>query len=1814
MSNKPYGWIAKYWKRMAALFFIVALCAGIIVFALDGQDSGYYSDGYYGNEYGEGRQVYIDIDNYGNVDISLSYYYYEIDRYDDVIIITLRQNRDDIVLNLPWGWTYVFLDEEYDDEYSKEMNEAYNPEAYDADMYRDEVYGIETYGVDAASYSSSSGNGYEVELSHDNASGFGDGSGFDLGDIPNYHGYLTDAPSFGDSYNEGDTQNDEEDYEDSYRDELTIIVVTPFSEDDVYYYDLGGELGDYGGHLGYAPTYGIVPLGGPFTVTFNSNGGYSMPIGHGTRTTIANGTVGPGNMPTAPQWPGGGRAVIGWNFANDYSGAMFDHNTVVDQDVTVFAVWGFLVHFSGNGALLHEYAANPISPNYPNPGFPDRLTCYSTRGIPVSTVNWSFDFTPWVVFPNPPVRPGWSFQGWFDTPSPSGGTQFHSHTQVTAETVLSARWELVRWLVTFDVQPGGNLRPGWAGNPQRNYRWALDTLSVRESTTDVVFSSFAPLPPEYRQNQFRPHNPTAPREHLEHTPYFSGSGTTIINPVPNINQLADTAWPMSAPQVSWTDTWTPPTAAGHPAHQVVPRRAITGWWYAPGGWSDNWLAPAPPTSFMVTTIPPTPPPLNNERWALPGASNVPGSTSISANHGWAYRPVTQDITVYANYVYRITFDPNMGSAGDQQIVTGSWTTLFPGTSTVNNFRDVLPGGPRTINNDGRWALLGDVQVQLQNVWSLHTWAYAGMTIPAGMPPAGSMTRVGHEFNGWWCTQLNASSSVNFPIEQGATQFTGDSVINCPCPGTSVDECANFPWKGGSRSVWAHWRVLPIVGSTIVFDLNVAQTGEFSHGQAFWPTFRPDNLQGVPTDRYFLHREPIAAFGITGWYSETPDNNSNIARMTPWHTGLSVHHIVGANVHYDDRLAMQLTRHYVAGRSVNSTEASNTRMPRNPMRVGYIFMGWYDNPQGTGPRFTGNEVLNPGTRTLYAQWAPAFDLIFNYNDGTNRELVRTMAIGHNLGGWDGDENSMRASGRWNNDNMASAAGQSHIWNQYDMSSAGNALAWTRPVGWVTIPSVASSFNFYQNPDNTNHFQFTTALNVTQAILDQYGGVANGRPYVRIYQQWGITLTFDNNLAMIGSGLFTANRPATIAYGQSVNMSLNAATRHPHLPNRENVFSPWVAVSPWLGTTGVHGTVGGWPVNTPATPVGGHWPQIFQLAGPAWNLLEWNTASNGTGTEVTADTTYYEPTTIHAIWGQYLVFHPGMAGVEAQNMPSPLRRPVNVTPPTLLPNFPATPPTWDGRIFRGWHAWGDPSAPQLTATTPVAVARTYHAMWYAYVVWHPALTANSGANIPGYAVNTPTTARRLIIGTPFGPVGPDDPIRPGGWVLGRDSLTNAVNWFAIDASAPNGRRMYTSIAPPIMQATHLYPEWLGHVNFRPNGGLINNSTATVTRIVPEGLTLAVNPAAERAPTNVTRTNAIFAGWRQVHENGTPLVAGSAPLTAAQVEAIAVNSAHLWFEAVWSLDFEFFKSDMSVYSSTPATFNRRQGATFVLERPDSSGGWNTVFTSTSDANGRVAMTGPHSALAEIPSTSVAAVNFRLRETVAPTGYVIPASHWYMAIGGSGGLVLPVPATVVSPAQPNLDFVVVAYTDVAGDMRDLWVVGNRPVTFTFYKVNQQNQPLSGAEFQLYIYNGGGTPPLGLISTTDISSTWSPVPIESSTATSVTFPMIPGRHYQLIETAPPTGHQLPMGQWRISVTNPAAPANPALTVTAVGGVPMPPIAPGSAAGTYMVVNWSNITLPMAGGLGMRLFMVAGSSALLISIGGVAYIFLRKRNSIRIDG
>ncbi|MCL1845198.1 MAG: InlB B-repeat-containing protein, partial [Defluviitaleaceae bacterium] len=217
---------------------------------------------------------------------------------------------------------------------------------------------------------------------------------------------------------------------------------------------------DYGEDADYADYIGIEPYMG-INVTFNANGGSLLP-GNTSRQTMANNTIGAGNMPISPTR--GGFVFVHWNTAPGGGGTVFTGTTHVSAPITVYAQWGFEVRFYGNGAELTA----GTDPNLPGHFLPRNVMANSTANA-----------TPGIVWPMNPSRPGFIFQGWFNTYTPTGGTQFTGATQINSSVALFARWTPApTHTVTFNPAGGSITSPHTAtrqvpGGANINQAWAL---------------------------------------------------------------------------------------------------------------------------------------------------------------------------------------------------------------------------------------------------------------------------------------------------------------------------------------------------------------------------------------------------------------------------------------------------------------------------------------------------------------------------------------------------------------------------------------------------------------------------------------------------------------------------------------------------------------------------------------------------------------------------------------------------------------------------------------------------------------------------------------------------------------------------------------------------------------------------------------------------------------------------------------------------------------------------------------------------------------------------------------------------------------------------------------------------------------------------------------------------------------------------------------------------------------------------------------------------------------------------------------------
>jgi len=207
-----------------------------------------------------------------------------------------------------------------------------------------------------------------------------------------------------------------------------------------------------------------------------------------------------------------------------------------------------------------------------------------------------------------------------------------------------------------------------------------------------------------------------------------------------------------------------------------------------------------------------------------------------------------------------------------------------------------------------------------------------------------------------------------------------------------------------------------------------------------------------------------------------------------------------------------------------------------------------------------------------------------------------------------------------------------------------------------------------------------------------------------------------------------------------------------------------------------------------------------------------------------------------------------------------------------------------------------------------------------------------------------------------------------------------------------------------------------------------------------------------------------------------------------------------------FSFRKTTNTLYD-TPRVIVPLAGATFVLERQNGAN-WDSVGTATSASNGWVTFTHDLTANA----------TYRVRETEAPGGWLLPEGHWQFATNADRQRIATPTTHGGNPAFVN---------DPSAGNPGLHV-GNMPAPvpqyLSFTKTNhllyanpRSVQPLAGATFILERQAGGN---------------WNPVQTVISSSTGLvnfTTALTANATYRLRETANPDGWILPTGHWQFT-------------------------------------------------------------------------------------
>ncbi|MCL2528170.1 MAG: InlB B-repeat-containing protein, partial [Defluviitaleaceae bacterium] len=180
-------------------------------------------------------------------------------------------------------------------------------------------------------------------------------------------------------------------------------------------------------------------------VDFNPNdGGATLPSDFHRGQTNATGSVIAANFAPVPTW--GNRIFLGWTRTQDGTGSiigipdgiLFVQHTSASNTSTitawesifeVFAQWAHTITFNGNGVNLAAGTG---------------VTGYGPRHISIGRNVAEHNALVWttnITWPNPPVRGGYDFSGWYTRDS-NGDFEawFDATTQITDDLTLHAMW------------------------------------------------------------------------------------------------------------------------------------------------------------------------------------------------------------------------------------------------------------------------------------------------------------------------------------------------------------------------------------------------------------------------------------------------------------------------------------------------------------------------------------------------------------------------------------------------------------------------------------------------------------------------------------------------------------------------------------------------------------------------------------------------------------------------------------------------------------------------------------------------------------------------------------------------------------------------------------------------------------------------------------------------------------------------------------------------------------------------------------------------------------------------------------------------------------------------------------------------------------------------------------------------------------------------------------------------------------------------------------------------------------------------------
>ena len=221
---------------------------------------------------------------------------------------------------------------------------------------------------------------------------------------------------------------------------------------------------------------------------------------------------------------------------------------------------------------------------------------------------------------------------------------------------------------------------------------------------------------------------------------------------------------------------------------------------------------------------------------------------------------------------------------------------------------------------------------------------------------------------------------------------------------------------------------------------------------------------------------------------------------------------------------------------------------------------------------------------------------------------------------------------------------------------------------------------------------------------------------------------------------------------------------------------------------------------------------------------------------------------------------------------------------------------------------------------------------------------------------------------------------------------------------------------------------------------------------------------------------------------------------------------------------------------------------------------------------------------------------ETKAPLGYKLLQQDILLIIGTDASVTVEIgdgQLTGLTLTEEEKDTYSFAYNIVNE---------NIPFTFTKVKAEDENVPLADAKFELYSWEGTGTAPDIVKSSTIADDQWQLLGTQTSkTDGEVSFEMMKKPFYQLVEVKAPMGYSRPEGQWRITLN-----ASGEWEITGKGKL-LPPAFLKDKDGKLAVTNMKSKFFPLTGFGGIITYLIIGSSLMLAAI--AFFLFSKKRRN-----